>query len=87
MIIIKYTLTILFNLFLIRLRASPDFEESDLSFSIAREERYKQLTKNKPVESINDILNVLGDTGDGQIFIDGENEFAQTINTGSLKYE
>lgn len=61
-----------------------ELRESGWNSSVAREERFRELTFRNPVKSINDILIILGDTEDKkwQIFRDTEDDFVNTINLG-----
>lgn len=62
-----------------------ELRESGWDSSIARESRYRNMTKEHPVVNAIDILNILGDTEDEkwQIYRDRPDDFVNTINTGS----
>lgn len=65
----------------------PEKNESGWKISEAKKSRYEVLTSNKIVENLDDILNILGDTEEkeSEIYRDRENDFVQTIHTGSFK--
>ncbi|XP_050527410.1 uncharacterized protein LOC126897677 [Daktulosphaira vitifoliae] len=68
----------------LHLKYSESDDELSYGSSVKREERYKQLTENNTVSSLNDVLNVLGNEDDGKssIFRNIPDELVKTIHLG-----
>ncbi|XP_050420912.1 uncharacterized protein LOC126833544 isoform X2 [Adelges cooleyi] len=64
-------------------------DELTYGSSVSRENKYKQLTKNKVATSLNDIVEVLGNSDDGamSIYRDGPCEPVKTIHLGIFDFD